>query len=162
VTGTIPETAQILVRRLAPGDIEALSALWVRSWHEAMPAIDFEARRVWISEFLQGAELLTLVAERDGLQGFVAIEPARAYLHQLVAAPEAKGTGIAVALLDGAKALAPEGLTLDVNQANGRAVRFYEREGFVRVGEGVNEASGLTIWRMRWEGYARHGAASAS
>ncbi|MDR3463907.1 MAG: GNAT family N-acetyltransferase [Beijerinckiaceae bacterium] len=141
-----------LVRPLAPGDIAALATLWVRSWQETMPAVDFEARRPWIAGFLAGDGLSTLVAEAGALQGFVTLEPARAYLHQLVVSPEVKGRGVAGALLDAAKALLPDGLTLDVNQANARAARFYEREGFARVGEGVNAASGLATWRMVWAG----------
>jgi putative acetyltransferase len=160
MTDAIRGETMAVVRRLAPGDIEALSTLWVRSWQETMPAVDFEARRGWIAAFLGGEGLSTLVAEAGGLQGFVTLEPARAYLHQLVAAPEVKGRGVAVVLLDAAKALVPDGLTLDVNQANTRAVRFYEREGFARVGEGVNEGSGLATWRMAWVGRARHGASA--
>jgi len=160
VTDAIRGETVTVVRPLAPGDIEALATLWVRSWQETMPAVDFEARRGWIAAFLGGEGLSTLVAEAEALQGFVTLEPARAYLHQLVVSPEAKGRGVAVALLDAAKALAPDGLALDVNQANARAVRFYEREGFVRVGEGVNEASGLATWRMVWAGRTRHGAAA--
>jgi putative acetyltransferase len=154
MTEEIREKVQAVVRRLAPGEASLLSTLWVRSWQDAMPAIDFEARRGWIAGFLEGAGLLTLVADAGGVQGFVTIEPARAYLHQLVAAPEVKGRGVAMALLAAAKVQAPDGLMLDVNQANARAVRFYEREGFERLGEGVNEVSGLAIWRMRWAGHA--------
>ena len=42
------------------------------------------------------------------------------------------------------------GSALDVNQANARAVRFYEREGFRKVGEGVNPVSGLETLAMEW------------
>ena len=70
------------------------------------------------------------------------------YLHQLVVAPSAKGRGLAIRLLDAAKSGGP--LTLDVNQANVRAVRFYEREGFSRAGAGRNPVSGLATWTMRW------------
>jgi NAD(P)-dependent dehydrogenase (short-subunit alcohol dehydrogenase family) len=47
-------------------------------------------------------------------------------------------------------ALAPGLITLTVNQDNGPALRFYEREGFVRIAEGVNAMSGLRTWRMAW------------
>ena len=65
-------------------------------------------------------------------------------------APDAWGSGLARALLDEARRISPAGLGLHVNQNNPRAVRFYEREGFVRVGEGLNPRSGLPIWEYRW------------
>lgn len=134
---------------LRAADIAALADLWVASWQETMPAIDFAARRGWIVTFLGEPAHATLVADLAGAPaGFVSCEGA--YLHQLVVAPAAKGRGVARLLLDAAKAGAPEGLALDVNQANARAVRFYEREGFSVRGPGVNPASGLATWAMRW------------
>ena len=53
-------------------------------------------------------------------------------------------------LLDAAKRRAPGHLMLEVNQDNARALKFYERQGFVREGEGVNPRSGLKTWRYRW------------
>ncbi|WP_246725051.1 GNAT family N-acetyltransferase [Beijerinckia sp. L45] len=145
---------QLILRPLRPADMPALADLWVRSWQETMPAIDFAARRDWIVGFLAGPEAgarATLVAERDGTPvGFVTTEPARRYLHQLVVASSAKGGASGKALLDAAKRDAADGLMLDVNQDNARAVRFYEREGFVRESAGVNAASGLKTWRMVW------------
>ena len=149
------------LRRQRDGDVPALADLWVRAWAETMPAIDFEARRDWIVNFLEGPESgsrLTVVAVTGDVPvGFVTIEPAVAYLHQLAVAPASKGKGIATALLAAAKAAAPDGLTLDVNQANTRAVRFYEREGFSKAGEGVNAGSGLATWRLGWKPWADAG-----
>jgi putative acetyltransferase len=67
-----------------------------------------------------------------------------------VVAQARKGRGLATRLLDAAKARARDGLRLDVNAANARAVRFYAREGFRKVGEGVNPASGLPTLAMAW------------
>jgi putative acetyltransferase len=144
----------LILRPLQPADVPALAELWVRSWQETMPTIDFAARRDWIVGFLAGPEAtarVTTFAVRGGVpQGFVTTEPAPGYLHQLVVASSAKGGATARALLAAAKDAAPTGLVLDVNQDNARAVRFYEREGFVREGAGVNAASGLKTWRMVW------------
>ena len=90
-----------------------------------------------------------LVADRAGAAlGFAILEGE--LLHQLVVAPDAKGSGAATALVAAAKARAPQGLVLEVNQGNPRAVRFYLREGFRRTGEGRNAGSGLATWHMRW------------
>lgn len=141
--------AAAALRDLRLTEVAALVDLWVASWREAMPAIDFEARRPWIADFLRARSHATLVAAIGSEPlGFVTME--RAHLHQLVVASPAKGRGIATALLEAAKARAPGSLTLEVNEANVRAVRFYEREGFRTIGEGINPASGLATWIMRW------------
>ena len=150
--------AVLLLRPLAARDVTFLTALWVASWRETMPTIDFAGRAAWLDGFLRVPEHMTLVAEAtaDGpedIVGFATWEKdagATTYLHQLVVAPRAKGTGVAEQLLDAVKTRAPSGLTLDVNQANARAVRFYEREGWTIIGAGTNPTSGLASWSLRW------------
>ena len=137
----------IVLAPLSAETREAFVDLWVASWRETMPSIDFEARRGWIAGVLADPAHVTLAAWRKGLPaGFVTTEGR--YLHQLVVAPYVKGTGVATALLAAAKV--GGALSLDVNQANTRAVRFYEREGFVKAGAGRNPSSGLATWAMRW------------
>ena len=141
--------AGVILRPCRAGDISALVDLWVTAWQATLPAIDFEGRRGWIDAFLRAPRYTTIVAERgDGPIGFASLEGD--ILQQLVVGLAAKGQGIATRLLDAVKVGVPAGLTLDVNQDNPRAVRFYEREGFRRVGGGVNPASGLATWTMRW------------
>jgi putative acetyltransferase len=40
---------------------------------------------------------------------------------------------------------------LEVNEANVRARRFYDCEGFAAVGRGVNPQSGLPTLKLRWD-----------
>ena len=76
-----------------------------------------------------------MVAEQAGaLIGFVTID-ASGYLDQLVVAPDHWGSELANALVDEAKRLSPDRITLLVNTDNSRAIRFYERNGFVQAGE---------------------------
>lgn len=143
------DESEAVVRPLRAEDIAPLAELWIASWQAAMPEIDFAVRHKWIVAFLREPGRATLVAEVAGLvAGFATIEGR--YLNQLVVAQASKGSGIARVLLDAAKARAGGGLTLNVNTANARAVRFYAREGFRKVGEGINPASGLPTWEMRW------------
>ena len=67
-------------------------------------------------------------------------------------APEAWGGGIASALIAEAKRLSPNGLDLHVNTDNARAIRFYEKHGFVYAGDDVNPVSGKPVNRMSWRG----------
>jgi putative acetyltransferase len=129
------------------------------SWREAMPDINFEARRRWFLGHLRaleaaGAITICALDSLNQLLGFVTFDPATAYLDQLTVAPEAKGTGVAHLLLNEARRLSPNGLVLDVNQDNARALAFYAREGFAMTAEGVNPRSGLKTRRLRWPGNA--------
>ena len=138
-----------VIRPMRADELVLLADLWVASWQEAMPAIDFAARWAWISAVLADPANTTLVIERDGAaSGFAVLEGA--LLHQLVVARAVKGSGAAAALVATAKARAPSGLALEVNQDNPRAVSFYLREGFRRTGEGRIANSGLATWHMRW------------
>ncbi len=134
-------------------DISPLADLWVASWGEAMPGIDFSVRRSWLHDHLRALETAGAATicgfDGDGrLVGFVTIDPATGYLDQLAVAPQAKGSGAATLLLREARRLAADGLILDVNQDNWRAIRFYEREGFQRLEAGINPRSGLKTWRL--------------
>ena len=153
------QSAGLRLRVRTDADLVGLAGVWVASWREAMPNIDFAARRPWFLDRLRALEAdgaITICAF-DGLNrllGFVTFDPARAYLDQLAVAPEAKGTGAANLLLNEARRLSPDGLALDVNQDNARALAFYAREGFAKIAEGVNPRSGLKTWRLRWPGTA--------
>jgi len=67
-----------------------------------------------------------------------------------VVAPEAWGSKIAGALLAEAKRLSPRGLDLKVNADNARAIRFYQKQGFVITGDATNPRSGAPIHTMAW------------
>jgi putative acetyltransferase len=143
-----------LLRPYNPDDEEAAIALWLRTWQTAYPAIDFAARVAWWrerwrNELLPTAEIV--VAEEAGsIIGFVTVDPRTRYLDQMVVAPEFWRSGVGGALIAQAERLSPEGLDLDVNTDNARAIRFYEKRGFVITGAGVNPISGKPVHRMSW------------
>ena len=137
------------IRLMRSADLPVLVDLWVESWRETMPAIDFDARRGWISTVLSDPAHDTYVAERSAPLGFATLEGRR--LHQLVVASRAKGSGIAAALLDAGKSRSAAGLDLEVNRDNPRAVAFYLRHGFREVGASSNPNSGLPTLKMTWQ-----------
>jgi putative acetyltransferase len=131
--------------------------LWVAAWSNAMPAIDFEARRAWFVDHLaamraQGVAVTCAFDEEGALAGFITLDRASGHIDQLAVAPGHWSKGAAAALLDEAKRRAPGTLKLDVNQDNPRAMRFYEKHGFRRRAAGVNPTSGLKTWRYEWSG----------
>jgi putative acetyltransferase len=134
-------------------DEDAAIALWQRTWQVAYPSIDFAARVKWWrdrwrSELVPNAAII--IAERAGaLIGFVTID-VTGYLDQLVVAPDHWGSELADALVNEAKRLSPDRITLLVNKDNSRAIRFYERNGFVHAGRDVNPTSGRPVLRMAW------------
>lgn len=136
-------------------DEDAAIALWLRTWQLTYPGIDFAARVAWWrerwrDELVPNAAII--IAEHAGvLIGFVTID-ASGYLDQLVAAPEHWGSTLGEALVDEAKRRAPDGVTLLVNKDNARAIRFYERNGFVHAGESVNPTSDRPVLKMEWRG----------
>jgi putative acetyltransferase len=136
-------------------DEDAAIALWLESWQQAYPAIDFAARvpwwrERWRNELVPNAAIM--VVEQAGIiVGFVTID-ATGYLDQLVVAPAHWGSDIADALVNEAKRLSPDGIALLVNTDNVRAIRFYARSGFAPAGEDVNPTSGRPVLRMQWKG----------
>jgi putative acetyltransferase len=141
------------LRPYRDSDEDAAVALWRETWQQAYPNIDFAARvpwwrERWRSELVPNAAII--IAEQTGLLvGFVTIDT-RAYLDQLVVAPSLWGSKLADALVDEAKRLSPDCITLLVNEDNARAIRFYQRNGFVDAGKDVNPTSGRPVLKMEW------------
>jgi putative acetyltransferase len=145
---------RLTLRAYRATDEDASIELWRRTWQQHYPQLDFSARVAWWRERWRN-ELVPLatimLAERDGaLVGLVTVDPKTRYLDQIVVAPEAWGSDVADALLTEARRISPEGLDLKVNADNARAIRFYEKQGFVISGRDVNERSGAPVHVMSW------------
>ncbi len=145
--------------RLRPYDIsdeDETVALWQRSWQAAYPQIDFSQRIDWFLDHWRGLQTNSriIVAEfpqrPTRLAGFVAVSPRTGYLDQIVVAPEAQRMKVGQLLMEAAKLIGSEGLTLHVNQDNERALAFYRRSGFKIAGEDVNSRSGAPVYMMTW------------
>jgi putative acetyltransferase len=135
-------------------DEGAAIALWLRTWQAAYPGIDFAKRldwwrERWRKETIPAAQIV--IAEAGGgMIGFVTVDPRTLYLDQIVVAPESWGSGVGMALVAEAKRISPNGLDLDVNIDNARAIAFYRKHGFVIAGAGKNPISGKPVHCMSW------------
>lgn len=146
--------AEFTLRRYRAEDEDATIDLWLRTWQLAYPSIDFAARvpwwrERWRNELVPNAAIIVSEQGQD-LIGFVTID-ASGYLDQLVVSPEHWGSKLATTLVDEAKRLSPAGVMLKVNADNVRAIRFYERNGFVHAGEDVNPGSKRPVLKMAWK-----------
>jgi putative acetyltransferase len=142
------------LRAYTNADEEAAIELWRQTWQGAYPAIDFSARlewwrERWRNELVPNATI-TVAEVAFAIVGFVTVDPTSGYLDQIVVASHHWGSGVAEMLLADAKHLSPDRLELHVNQDNARAVRFYQKHGFVVAGEDVNPRSGAAVYLMKW------------
>jgi putative acetyltransferase len=146
--------ADAAVRPMRADELAETLDMWVAAWQAAYPHLDFAARRGWAAEHIAELErtgsvsLIALVVDR--IVGAMVVNPDTGYLDQIVVATRWQGRGIAEMLLAQARRLAQTGLDLHVNQDNARAIRFYQKHGFITTGEDVNPRSGAPIFRMRW------------
>ena len=144
----------VTLRPYAAADEDAAIELWRRTWSKHYPHLDFNARvpwwrERWRKELVPVAQIV--LAERgNALVGFVTVDPKTMYLDQIVVGPEYWGSEVALILLDEAKRLSPKGIDLLVNKDNFRAIRFYEKHGFIYAGEDKNPVSGIAVNRMAW------------
>jgi putative acetyltransferase len=143
------------LRPYQPSDEDAAIALWQSTWQQAYPQIDFAERVDWWRARWRRQlvpEAAIIVAEDGGrLVAFVTIDT-NGYLDQLVVSSSHWGSKLGDTLVAEAKRRSPNGVTLLVNKDNARAIRFYERNGFVHAGEDVNPVSGRPVLKMVWEG----------
>lgn len=143
------------LRPYRPDDFETTVDLWMRSWQAAMPEIAFAKRLEWWRNRWQNDlvpnNVITIAEIGDRPEGFIVIDPKTGWLDQLAVEPVLWGHGLADKLIEEAKRISPAGVRLDVNQTNERAIRFYERMGFVRRGKGVNPHSNAPTYLYEWK-----------
>ncbi len=139
-----------------PHETGELLDVWVASWRATYADIDFDSRREWFLDHLStleqaGATTLCLrTGPREEIKGFVVIDPASGWLDQICVHPDQFGMGGAEALIDAARQASPQRIRLDVNADNHRALRFYHREGFRRLGDGALSQSGRPTIVLEW------------
>jgi GNAT superfamily N-acetyltransferase len=119
------------------GDTTEAAELYLRARHAAVPSVPalvhanddvrrwfrdvvVAQREVWVADDAEAGIVAVLVLDGE-------------WLDQLYVEPGLTGRGIGSALVDLAKRERPSGLQLWAFQSNGRALRFYERHGFVEA-----------------------------
>lgn len=142
----------MFVRTVSPRDLDAVRELLVATWHDTYDAIYGVERVTAITDEWHSIAALKARLERPlseflvaddgkaiGGVAFATADPdAKAVtLHQLYVRPGLQGQGIGSLLLDEIETCFPDAdrLRLEVEEANEKAVAFYQQQGFAKVGE---------------------------
>lgn len=149
------------IRGLTPQDIENVADIWFQGWHDAHAAITPEAlvRLRSRADFVRrlGAHMPDVrVCGAPEVLGFYQLDGDE--VEQFYVAPDARGKGVAAALMADAEAqLRQQGyerIWLACAIGNDRAARFYEKTGWQNMGQtpvALETSAGdftLDVWRF--------------
>lgn len=113
-----------------------------------MPSI--KQLRERIERELSAGWQLYLAECDDTIIGMLAVKPAEEILDQIFVLTKAQGRGVGLKLLETAKRLMPNGFSLRMAAANGKAAQFYESAGLRVIGEGSHPVSGIPVKHYGW------------
>ena len=139
----------MMIRRLQNADIDRVAGIWLDA---NLKAHSFISPRYWksnfapVKEMLPRAEVYVYEDDRE-IQGFIGLNGE--YIEGIFVSGEMQSRGIGKRLLDFVKTKKTE-LRLNVYRKNTRATRFYQREGFKILREGMDEATGEKDYEMMW------------
>lgn len=138
-----------MIRKSEARDIDTLMAVWLNAnldAHAFIPDAYWVQHIPEVRKQLLQAEIW--VYETEGsLQGFAGLQGD--YLAGIFVKKEARSAGIGKQLLNHIKVYHPK-LSLNVYEKNSRAVKFYKREGFLILTEGLDADTGEKDYTMVW------------
>lgn len=134
----------MVIRRTNPGDCDTLLDCWLRSvraTHTFVSAEDIEAMTPHVRDYLSSSAADIWVACDDSgtVMGFMGMSGSK--MEALFLAPEFHGRGVGRLMVQHAQSLHAD-LTVDVNEQNAAATRFYEACGFVVEGRSELDEQG--------------------
>lgn len=138
-----------MIREIQEKDVEKTADIWLDT---NLKAHNFIPSEYWIGNFSAVKEMfrqaeIYVYEEKNSLLGFVGMDGT--YIAGIFVSNKAQSKGIGKQLLDYVKGF-KEKLTLSVYQKNARAVKFYQREGFMIQSECIDENTGEAEYNMEW------------
>lgn len=139
----------MMIRKLQDADIDRVADIWLDA---NLRAHSFISPQYWkgnfetVKKMLPQAEVYVYENDRE-IWGFIGLNGE--YIEGIFVSGEMQSRGIGKRLLDFVKTKKTE-LHLNVYQKNMRAIRFYQREGFKILREGMDEATGEKDYEMTW------------
>ena len=138
-----------MIRKLQDADIDRVADIWLDA---NLKAHNFISPQYWkgnfetVKKMLPQAEVYVYENDRE-IWGFIGLNGE--YIEGIFVSGEMQSRGIGKRLLDFVKTKKTE-LRLNVYRKNMRAIRFYQREGFKILREGMDEATGEKDYEMTW------------
>ncbi|PSB34836.1 GNAT family N-acetyltransferase [Chlorogloea sp. CCALA 695] len=143
----------LAIRLYTDTDLDNVVALWYRSWTHAFPELNHpQPFEQWKSRFQndyakQGG--VWIATDQGQIVGFVVVS--NDVIAQIFVEVEMQNRGIGTGLLNHAKSLYPNGLSLTTLKRNDQAQQFYEKHGFVAGTAGVNLVNGQPSINYDWK-----------
>ncbi|HDZ07841.1 GNAT family N-acetyltransferase [Pseudohongiella sp.] len=146
--GNVLPEITLLIRPFMKADREALSRLYLESRQDTFTWQNSAA--FCLSDFDRDtAEEAIWVAERQGaLVGFVSVDAADNFVHNLFVATHWLGHGIGSQLLATSLANIGSPARLKCLVENTRAIVFYQTKGWQKVGDGVSDDGKYVVFEM--------------
>ena len=138
-----------MIRKMQNADTDRVAGIWLDAnlkAHSFIPPQYWKDNFEAVKEMLPRAEVYVYEDDR-GIQGFIGLNGE--YIEGIFVSGEMQSRGIGKRLLDFAKTKKTE-LHLNVYRKNTRATRFYQREGFKILLEGMDEATDEKDYEMIW------------
>jgi len=138
---------RVQVRRAQSDDTPELLDIWLRSvraTHAFLTGADITFLQPRVGDYLasDASELYVVCTDAGAVAGFIGLSGNE--IEALFLAPEHLRRGLGTRLIAEARALRPGAeLTVDVNEQNTDARRFYEASGFVVEGRSELDGQGL-------------------
>lgn len=140
-----------MIRRIRTNDLDAVMQIWLTANTEAhsfIPAEYWKNNETLVRSLLPQAEVLVFEDDNGTIDGFLGLM--EDYIAGLFVRKEARSKGVGKALLDPARQ-SRNSLRLQVYEENRRALRFYQREGFVVYSSQIDEETSQKELCMSWK-----------
>jgi ribosomal protein S18 acetylase RimI-like enzyme len=140
----------VILDRATPDDAQAIATIlgdWIAAT-DWMPKLHTRAQDLGFARHLLATQQVWVI-RAPTVRGYLALDGT--VVTSVTIAAKARGRGTGKLLLDHAKTVSPR-LTLFTFQANTRALRFYEREGFaeLRRTDGADNEEHLPDVELGW------------
>lgn len=128
------------IRLYQPEDLEQTVTLWWNTRQTAFPYINeqytFDEYTSFFRDVVAVKNQVWVALLENRTTGLLAIQ--QSHIDHLYVTPDCQRQGVGTALLNKAKELSPQGLSLYTFQKNSPARSFYEKHGFKAVKYGVS------------------------
>ena len=154
VMALLQEFSRVTIRRYTDDDLDNVVTLWYRSWTQAFPTLQHsQPFEQWKSRFhneYARQDGVWVAVIQDQIVGFMVVSDR--VIAQIFVDVEVQRTGVGTALLNQAKRMHPNGLSLTTLQQNEQARQFYQKHGFAPGATGINPINGQPSIEYRWRG----------